>query len=166
MCEYISAYFSACGLKCNAPASICMFVRCVSGQTWRRHLWVTVFCVFYLLLDPKVGNHKVVLCYYTLLEYFFLDNFLLFLSSFEYKYVNFLSVIFPKQTRFFSTQDTLPTQNIAICHSGNETQQSTHFLVRLRTAWTNPTDSMFRSNSLCIILTGGEVQLALHRNDW
>ncbi len=36
------------------------------------------------------------------LSIFFLDNFLLFLSSFEYKYLNFLPVIFPKQTRFLS----------------------------------------------------------------
>ncbi len=49
-------------------------------------------------------------------------------------------------------------------HSGNETQHSTHFLVRSGTAQTNPTDSTFKLNSLCEISILGELQLALHRN--
>ncbi len=48
-------------------------------------------------------------------------------------------------------QDVLPTQHVSVWHSGNETRQSTHFLVRSGTARTNPTDSPFEFNSLCII---------------
>ncbi len=57
-------------------------------------------------------------------------------------------------------QDASPTQNVTIWHSGNETQQSTHFLLRLGTARTNPTDSTFKFNSLCIIIIWHKLQSA------
>ena len=45
---------------------------------------------------------------------------------------------------------------------GNQTQQSTIFLLRLGTAQTNPTDSTFEFSSLWIILIWCEIQLAFH----
>ncbi len=63
-------------------------------------------------------------------------------------------------------EESLPTQNVSMRHSGNETQQSTHFLVHSGTTLANPTDSAFKFNNLCIILTWCELQLALHSRNF
>ncbi len=75
-----------------------------------------------------------------------------------------LLLYFSLNALVFLAQDALPTQNVAIWHSGNETQQSAHFLGHLGTARTNPTDSTFKFNHLCITLIWHELQLALHIN--
>lgn len=75
---------------------------------------------------------------------------------------------FPKQTCYFSFKgiwgelliiySPLPTQNDNIWRPGNETQQSTVFLVRLGTTWTFPTDSTFEINSRWIVLIWCDAQ--------
>ncbi len=62
------------------------------------------------------------------------------------------------------TLSLLPTQNVAVWHSGNATQRLTNSVVHLETARTNLTNSSFKFKSLWIILIWHEVQLALHRN--
>lgn len=93
----------------------------------------------------------------------------------EKLYLNFLLLILSKQVHYFSLNaferelflfwclvsaeiflfshfvaalDTLPTQNVCIWRSGNRTQQSTIFVVRSGTAWTNPADLTFNFVSL------------------
>ena len=63
---------------------------------------------------------------------------------------------------FVAAPDALSTQNVSVWRPGNEMQESTIFLVRSRTARTNPTDSTFEFKSLWIILTWCEVLLTLH----
>ncbi len=78
---------------------------------------------------------------------YFSDNFWFFLPTFEHKYSNFLIVTFSKQACYLSLNAfiflavlrTLYQPKMSQ-HSENETQQSAHFLVRLGTARTNPTD--------------------------
>ena len=66
---------------------------------------------------------------------------------------------------FVAARDASPTQHVSIWRPGNETQQSTVFVVRSGTAGTNPADSTFNFNSLWIILTQRELQLALTTNE-
>lgn len=61
---------------------------------------------------------------------------------------------------FCCAKDALPTKNDAIRHPENRTQQPTNFLVHLRTAWINNTDSTFEFNSVWIILTWASVGFA------
>ena len=54
-------------------------------------------------------------------------------------------------SHFVAARDALTTQHVAILRPGNETQQSTVFVVHSGTAGTNLTDSTFTFNSLISI---------------
>ena len=55
------------------------------------------------------------------------------------------------KTTLVDARDVLPTQHVSVWPPGNETQQSTVFVVRSETAGTNPTDSTLNFNSLWVI---------------
>ncbi len=129
-------------------------------------------------LAATVGGNRVqILCYWYFSRFFwypYLTWLFLFLTFYFYSLhlithiLHILLRTFSKQARYLSlnafaflaAQDALPTQNVTSWLSGNETQQSTSFLVCLGTARTNPADSTLKFKSLCIILLWPSVQLA------
>ena len=51
-------------------------------------------------------------------------------------------------SHFVAARDVLTSQHASMCRPGNETQQSTIFVVRSGTAGTNPSDSTFNLYNL------------------